>query len=308
VSDRVALPPIPGLLQNYVDVDLFAGYFALQQTLAEFQPAVTEAPSGGSVTVELRTATGGGGEGLSATIPDGATTPAAPVTGSINVPAGTTMYLRITAESGNAMNFYGNYFVDSAAGVASALTTLQRVKDFKGISGSAQDVLINQLIQGVSVAMQTFMRRNILTLAITAEKHDTTGLHDTMILEEYPVIQPPNVVVRYNGTVVDATTYAVDDNSGEVIQVKDGVGTAWTEGRRAYEVDYWAGYSQVPEDLAAIATKQVVHEFLQTESGENRLGLRGAIIEPGGEAQYMTGPWVPGALQTMTAYRNTRVF
>ncbi len=308
MSDRVALPPIPGLLTNYVDVDLFAGYFALQQTLAEFQPAVTEAPSGGSLSVSLNTAIDGGGDGLDAVIPDGATTPAAPVTGAVNVPAATTLYLRITAESGSPANFYGYFYVDAAAGVASALTTLSRVKAFKSISGSDNDVLINQLILGVSVAMQSYMRRNILTVAITAEKHDANGLQDSIILDEYPILSSPEVVIRYNGTVVDTDTYAVDDAAGEVIQVQSGVGTPWAAGRLAYEADYWAGYEQVPEDLAAIATKQVVHELLQTAAGESRLSLRGVVLDPGGDAQYMTGAWVPGAERVMNFYRNLRLF
>ncbi len=307
MADRVSLPPIPGLLSSYVDVDLFAGYFSLAQTLTEFQPAVVSAPSGGSVSVDLRTAIDGGGVGLSAVIPDGATTPATPVTGSVAVPAATTMRLRITAQSGSAMNFYGNYYVDAAAGVASALTTLARVKAFKGITATTNDVLINQLIQGVSVAMQSDMRRSILTVAITSEKHDASGDSDIMILDQYPVIVPPSVVIRYNDTVVTSSTYDVDEESGEVIQVQSGVGTPWAAGRRAYEADYWSGYEQVPEDLAAIATKQVVHEYLQTQPGENRLSLRSAVIDEGGNGQYMIGAWVPGAERVMGFYRNLRV-
>ena len=304
----VALPPIPGLLTSFVGVDLFAGYFALQQTLTDFQPAVIDAPSGGSVSVDIRTAIDGGGSGLSATIPDGAKIPAALVTGSVNIPADTTMQLRITAESGAAMNFYGSYHVDAAACVASALTTLARVKTFRGITVSTNDVLINQLILGVSVAMQSYMNRNILTIAITAEKHDASGRHDSIILDDFPVITPPAVVIRYNGTVVDADTYTVDEKPAQVVQVQSGVSTPWAAGRLAYEADYWAGFGQVPEDLAAIATKQVVQEFLQTNPGDNRLGLRGAIIETGGEAQYMIGQWVPGAERVMNFYRNMRVF
>ena len=307
MSDRVGLPPIPGLLGNYVDVDLFAGYFARQQTLTEFQPAVTEAPSGGPVTVDLRTATGGGGDALSATIPDGENVPASPVTGSVDVPAGTSMQLRITATTQYAANFYGNFYLDAAEGVAAALTSLARVKNFKGISGAQNDDTLNELILGVSCAMQSVMRRNILTLAITAEKHDAGGSSDSLVMNEFPIITPPSVVLRYNGTVVDASTYEIDEESGEIIQVEDGAATPWAAGRRAYEADYWAGYPQVPEDLAAIATKQVVHEFLQTSEGESRIGLRGEILEPGGGTQYLIGQWVPGAERVMQYYRNLRI-
>ena len=115
------------------------------------------------------------------------------------------------------------------------------------------------------------------------------------------------MVIRYNDTVVSSSTYEVDDAAGEVIQVQSGVGTSWAAGRRAYEADYWSGYEQVPEDLAAIATKQVVHEYLQTQPGENRLSLRSAVIDEGGNGQYMIGAWVPGAERVMGFYRNLRV-
>lgn len=61
MADRVPPPTVAGLLTGFVAVDLFAGYFPAAATLTAFQPAVTDAPSGGTVAVDLRTATGGGG-------------------------------------------------------------------------------------------------------------------------------------------------------------------------------------------------------------------------------------------------------
>jgi hypothetical protein len=308
MADRVPLPSIAGLLDDYVDLDLFAAYFATAQTLTDIQPAVTDAPSGGSFSVDLRTAVDGGGDGLSATIDDGANVPDPLVTGSVAIPAGTTMYLRITAVSGDPMGFYGSFECDRAAGATAALTTQQRVKTFKGISGTDNDDTINTLIQGVSKRMQTHMRRPIVSQLISAEIQDANGLSDTIILDQYPVIIPPAVVVRRNGTVVDASTYVVDAIAGELILAVDGAASLWPEGRRAYSADYTSGYTEVPEDLVLWATKQVVHEFLQTAEGEGRLSLRGANIEPGGSGEYMIGQWVPGMLEAMAPYRNARIF
>ena len=308
MSARPPLPPIPGYLTNYVDVDLFAGYFATAQILTEFQPAITEAPSGGSVTVDLRTATGGLGDGLSATIPDGELVPAAPVVGSVAIPADTTMYLRLTGTTSPAANFYGNYLVDAVGGVASALTTLALVKQHKGITGTHNDATINMLIGWVSKWMQNIgMRRNILAQVITEEVHDATGRFDYLLLNECPIIQPPAVVLRYNGTVVDASTYEVDEENGELIQVSDGVGSPWAAGRRAYQADYWSGYPQTPEDLAEVATLMVVKRFLETSEGDGRFGLTSEILEPGGSAQYLVGK-IPGAKETLDWYKHRRHF
>ncbi len=307
MADRVPLPPISGLLSGFVSVDVFAGYFSTAQTLTAFQPAVIVAPSGGSVSVDLRTATGGGGLGLSATIPDGAKVPATPVSGSIAIAADSSLYIRVTAESGSALTLYGNYEIESGILAATALTTLARVKAYKGITAAASDAIINTLISGVSVKMQEWMRAAIIQQLIVAEIHDAGGLSDILILDEPPVITPPAVVLRLNGTVVDATTYETDNAAAELIQVTSGVGTVWTAGRRAYSVDYTSGYTAVPEDLAVWATKQVVHEFLQTGSA-GRLSLRGEIIDEAGSGQYMIGEWVPGIEHVMEPYKNHRYF
>lgn len=308
MADRVPLPSIAGLLGDYVGVDLFAAYFATAQTMTDFQPAVTDAPSGGSVSVDIRTATGGGGDGLSATIDDGENVPDPLVTGSVAIPAGTTMWLRITAESGNAQGFYGSFEASFAAGATVALTTQQRVKNFRGIEDATNDSTINEIIQGVSTRMQSHMKRSIIAQLNVAEVHDANGLSDAIVLNDYPVIVPPSVVVRKDGTVVDSTTYIVDTIVGEIVNAENGASAPWEAGRRFYEVDYTSGYSEVPEDLAWWCTKQVVHEFLQTAEGEGRLSLRGANVEPGGAGEYMIGQWVPGMLETMAPYRNLRIF
>ncbi len=308
MADRVPLPSIAGLLGDYVDVDLFAAYFATAQTMTDFQPAVTDAPSGGSVSVDIRTATGGGGDGLSATIDDGENIPDPLVTGSVPIPAGTTMWLRITAESGMAQGFYGSFEASFAGEATVALTTQQRVKDFRGITGAANDAIINLLIQGVSTRMQSHMKRSIIAQLNVAEVHDADGTSDAIVLHEYPVIVPPAAVVRQDGTVVDASTYIVDAIAGEIVNAEGGASTPWEAGRRFYDVDYTSGFNTVPEDLALWCTKQVVHEFLQTREGENRLSLRGANVEPGGTGEYMIGQWVPGMLEAMAPYRNLRIF
>lgn len=308
MADRVPIPMIHGSLTSFVDVDIFVGYFPAARTLTSFQPAVLGAPSGGSVSVDLRTAIDGGGEGLSATIPDGAKVPASPVTGSIDVAAGTSLYARITAESGSAAGLYGQYEIDVAAGISAALTTLARLKAFRGISGSGSDDDLSTVIAGVSKRMQAHMARSIVSQAITEEKHDASGLSDTIILGEYPVIVPPAVVLRdRNGEEIDSTTYEVDEDAGFLIRVTAGEPSNWDAGRRAYEVDYTSGYATIPEDLAFWATKQAAYEWLQFGQA-GRLGNRGEILDPGGEAQYLTGEWAPGVLNAMAPYRNLRVF
>lgn len=111
-SPRAPLPVLPGSVDAHVGQSYPAGYFAEERLLTELQPSLIEAPSGGAVTVTLSTAPGGGGVGLTAVIPDGELAPAAPVTGSVTIPAGSRLYLYVAAATGGAVGLAGLYRVD----------------------------------------------------------------------------------------------------------------------------------------------------------------------------------------------------
>lgn len=185
MSDRAPIPTIAGLLTGFVGVDVPVAYFANAATLESFYPVVTDAPSGGSVVVALRTATGGGGSGLTATIASGARSPATPTTGSVAIAAGTTLYLRITSESGAALNLSGSYSVSSASGVTTALTTVDRVKRYLDIAAATWDTLLGEIVLGVSGAATRYIGRAIVETTITGERHD--GGKELIRLLEYPV-------------------------------------------------------------------------------------------------------------------------
>lgn len=307
MTDRVPIPAIAGLLTGFVAVDVPIAYFAAAQTLESFYPVMSDPPSGGSVSIDVRTATGGGGSGLSATIASGARAPATATTGAIAIAAGTTLYLRVTAESGGALGLSGWVGVSAAAGVTAALTTRQRVKDFLGITGSGSDSMIDTIVAGVSQRMQSHMGRQIVQVVATAEKHDGRG-RDNLLLDHFPVVVPPAVVVRDRyGDVVDATEYQVDQAPGILVKVEEGTASVWEHGRRNLEVDYTHGYATVPEDLALAATIQAAYLVKQTSSaGDGRLGDRGSILDEGGTATYLTGEWAPGVLGAMEPYRDLR--
>lgn len=305
---RVSIPVLSGLLTGFVGLDRPIANFATAQTLTKFEPVVSDPPSGGSVSVDVRTAIDGGGSGLSATIENGDVAPVTPVTGSINVAAGTTLYLRVTAESGDAMTISGSIDVSDAAGITTALTTLARVKAFKGIKVEDDDDLLNTLIMGVSKRIQTYLRRTILQTATTAEKQSGTGkVGSPLILAEWPVFSSPVVVVRdVDSNVVATTDYVVEEATGLLIKATSGVASAWTAGVQNFEVDYTAGFSSVPEDLALAATMQAVDVWHLSKPGSGRLGLNSEILDAGGSASFRVGKWAPQVLDMIGPYRDWR--
>lgn len=302
MGDRVPLPSIAGLLSGFMAVDLFAGHFAEPARIVGFQPAVTDAPSGGSVSVDLRTATGGGGSGLSATIADGDTFPTTPVTGSIEVAGGTDLYLRITDASGSAMNLYGNFEVAAAAGAVTALTTLSLVKDYCNVAGTDDDAMLNRIISAVSLKMQNYMRRAIVEESITGEKHGDGSLGFALELARYP-FDESSVAITLDGTVLDATDYDADESAGLVYYTpSDGDPVLWPAGRRNVSITYDSGFASVPADIEHAATVQAAWEFKRTR----RLGDRTSVVGDN-TATFLIDAWAPDVVPVLDMYRRRSI-
>lgn len=304
MADRVPIVSIAGLLDGWAATDFLVMPAGGVGTLTEVFFAVTDAPSGGSVALALRNATGGGGAGISATIADGQKT--ATATGSVVLTGAEAVYLRVVSASGSAMNLSGWFAFDQVVAGIPTLTNLTRVKRERKITGSAKDAILTDLIAEASERMQEVMERRIVQTVVTAEKHDGKS-RDTLLLDQFPIITPPAVVVRLNGTVVDATTYELDQPGGKLIKVKDGVAGVWEKGRRNFEVDYTHGHATIPESIVGAATRQVSHLFLKTSESDNRLSMRGEILDAGGSAQFLTGYWAVGVLELCLDRRERRL-
>jgi hypothetical protein len=306
MAQRIDFGTHPGSISGLIDQDLIVEPAAVQPYSVDTVFLRTTDSTTDALVAAVHNATGGGGDSLSCTIADGASSGTS--TGaSIAVDVGESLYLRVSSGNALRMNLFGYADISPAALAAALLSTIARVKTFRGISGSGDDDLLNTLLAGVSQRMKSYMKRSIVATTITDEIHDGDGISDTIILADYPVIQPPAVAIELNGTAVDTDDYQVDEEKGLLVHAADGVGSPWTSGRRNYSVDYTAGYGIIPEDLVEIATKQTVHEYNLSSAGPvARLGLRGAILDPGGDATYLTGPWVPGATLVMDRWRNLR--
>jgi hypothetical protein len=306
MAQRIDFGTHPGSISGLVGQDLIVEPAAVQPYSVDTVFLRTTDDTTDDLVAAVHNATGGGGDSLACTIPDGSSS-ATSTAASIAVEVGESLYLRVSSGNALRMNLFGYADISPAATAAALLSTIARVKAFRGISGSGDDDLLNTLLAGVSQRMKSYMRRSIVSAAITDEKHDGDGESDTIVLADYPVIQPPAVVLELNGTAVDTDDYEVDEERGLLVRVTDGASSAWTAGRRNYSVDYTAGYAIIPEDLVEIATKQTAHEYnLSSANSMARLGLRGAILDPGGDATYLTGPWIPGATAAMDLYRDLR--
>ena len=293
MGDRVPIGTHPGLVSVLVDADLPIGMFAQTVSVSRLYVRRTGYAVTGQVTGALRNATAGGGDAIAFTLGDDVGEVAA--TGAIT---GTAFYLRVTAADTGSENLSGWFEVDPEAVSGTFLTTLARVKDSLGITGSSEDQALTNVISAVSLRMQRYMKRDIVQGTATAEKYDGDGRCDTLQLRNFPVISPPTPVVRVEGTAV--TDFELDAETGHLIRLDNYSGKVWDRGRRNIEVDYTHGYSTVPEDLAQAALDQV--NLVWSRRGQT-IRDRGSVLESG-SAQYLTGPWASGVVETMWSYRD----
>lgn len=304
MGDHVPIGTLVGTLSpGYVGVDVVVAQLAAASTISRVFLRRTDHTAGDVVTASLRNAAGGGGHGIDVTLGDGVAYAAA--TGALEIAAGGLVYLRVTASGASSMNLSGDFELEKAVGVTTWLTNLTRVRQFLAMeSDSSKDAILTNLIAGVSKRGQIVMGRAVVSTALVAELHEGDGASDVIQLREFPVIVPPAVVVRHLGTVVPSTDYQVVADRGWLVKAKSGASSPWPTGRLGIEVDYTAGFADVPEDLVKAATTQVAYEFLQTAHGGNRLGDRGTILDAGGSASYLVGEWAPGVHEAFLARRS----
>jgi hypothetical protein len=310
MGDRGATPPIPGILTGFVDMALQVAYFELPTTLTRASFRVTDAPSTGTVTVELNTESDGSGANkIEATIADG--TWFITATGTVTIPAGGALYQFVTAESGSAMNLSGEYEIESVSGVTTFLTTLALVKLDAEIAGTDadRDTVLNSLIAGVSKQMQNWMDRPIVQSTATDEKIDSAG-SNIVQTRHYPIISISSLT-ELDTALVEDTGYEIEEQDkefGQIGRIADEHPTAWARGRRVVKVTYSHGYASVPDDLVSAATALVVARYFETkQSGKGWRGLASKGVDPNSSVSYDKEIWTRETIPAMQPYHRVMV-
>ena len=308
MSERASIPPIPGLLSGFVGpvIPLTVAYFATANTLERVTFRVIDPPSGGSVTAELNTESDGSGDSIAATILDG--TDFITNTGSVDIDAGSYLYLRITAESGSAMSLSGEYEITQSSGVTTMLTTLAEFKSDADITttDAVRDQLINRIILGVSKRMQDWMDRPIIQSTATGEKIDSIGDY-AIQTEHYPIISVS--ALTENGTaLVEDTGFEMNEGdlaTGQIVRIDgNGYPYAWAKGRRVVVLTYIHGFAAVPDSLVRACTALAVVEYYETpKSGKIWRGLGSKAVDPSSAVTLDKDIWTRETIPAMSPYR-----
>lgn len=308
MADRVPIGTHPGLASAFLGADLIVGDFSAAVEVDRVFLRRTDQDPGDTLSMELRNAAGGGGDAIAVSFAAGADS--AVGTGSIT---GTQFFLRGVTAGGDSANVSGYFELPNEGGgggggtgpvTGPLLATLDRFKQYLGISDTADDTALQNILVGTSAKIQTYIGRSIIQKVVTGEKYDGPGA-DQLILDRYPVTA---VSVTEDGVVLPAAAIDADERSGVVYRrTDDGAEPAcWTTGRRCISVDYTSGFATIPEDLVEQALKQAAYEWKQSDG--KRAGLRSQILDSGGTAEYLTGPWAPGVDATLRSWRARELY
>lgn len=133
-----------------------------------------------------------------------------------------------------------------------ALTTLNNLKTYLNISGSAKDALLELLINAMTDHIESYCNnRRFADTTYTQVEYDGTGTK-TLILDQYPITTTTTFVLEENSEpdneddweTLASRRYWTDDEG--MVRTYD---ILFLKSPYKYRVTYSAGYTTIPSDL-----------------------------------------------------------
>lgn len=156
-----------------------------------------------------------------------------------------------------------------------AITSLDNVKEYLGLSTSASDTILTNLIAACLAKFEAHCRRRLVAATITGEIHDGYPERTTVFLREYPAASVTSVSEDGGETTLAGSDYQLIAATGELVRKASAYSrTCWRAGYGNIVVSYTGGHATTPADLVHAATMQVALDFRHAQPGGNWLGQR----------------------------------
>jgi uncharacterized phiE125 gp8 family phage protein len=157
--------------------------------------------------------------------------------------------------------------------MSSPLITLDYTKTILRLSTTTYDALLTALISGISQAVKTYCRRDLVSTHYV-ELYDGSDAA-TLLLRRFPIITLNSVVIDANSsapTTLAADTFTLLPATGLVTFKPDAppVATRFPPGTNNIQVDYTAGFDPIPDDLQLAAALAVGNLFNQPDLTKQR--------------------------------------
>lgn len=154
---------------------------------------------------------------------------------------------------------------------AYALTTLAELKTYMGITGVAEDTLLESLIDAATDLIELFCNRRFKKTTYTDELYDGNG-KTILFMKNYPIVTVTSmyyVIVGMSDELIDPTYHKVYENEGFIYTPH-----YWRVGHLNIKVTYDAGYDfaadGIPSELKQICNELAAYLY----SARGKTGLK----------------------------------
>lgn len=151
-----------------------------------------------------------------------------------------------------------------------ALTSLSDVKESLGIASSdtTKDNLCIRKINQATRAIEAYCGRRFASTSYTDEGYNATGI-DQIVLKNRPIIGTPTLYIRdtplneNDFDTVESSLFFTDADAG-ILDLNFRAVGRWFR----YKVDYTAGYTTIPEDLAEACVSLACYYFNNADASD----------------------------------------
>lgn len=142
-----------------------------------------------------------------------------------------------------------------------ALTTIARVKSYLGISTTADDALLTDLLNGASLAIENYLNRTLSAASYTAVMDGNGSV--LLPLPNYPVTAVSSL--KIDGQVIPLS--AAFGKSGYVNAVDRILLRSYVFSLdfQNVEISYTAGYSTIPDDIQTATVAMVALRYKEKD-------------------------------------------
>ena len=187
---------------------------------------------------------------------------------------------------------------------ANALTDLENVKNFYGMTGAKQldDDLLEDLIDRVTEAIHSYCNVTAFKQNTYTEYQDGAG-SKYLFVNNVPIISVTSIHddADWEWTVdelIDDTIYRILDS--KYIVLKDDL---FTSGDQNIKIVYSAGYATIPGDLEQVCIEEVVRKYKHRRD----IDIQSKTLEDG-TAQYVSKNLMQSSRIVLNKYRNDWVY
>jgi len=144
-----------------------------------------------------------------------------------------------------------------------SLTTLSTVKEYLGLTGTGEDLLLNRLIDWATDFIHSHCGR-IFPQGGYDEYIDGDGT-ETLLSHQFPTLSVSSLEV--DGAVKDSASFVLYAPLG-LLRLKSGV---FPRGKKNVRLQYTAGYATIPKDIEQACIELVALKYY--DRGSARLGV-----------------------------------